>query len=257
MISWCILTFNRADTVAKAITQNFTSKGSFVDEIVWHDNGSKPEEKKLLEAFMGSLQEALPVTKIMAPKNLGVHVGYNRTFSTSRGDWILVTGCDRLMPKDWLLKMLQVLDADTSIHVVSLYTKHISKVPERLRGPEVSLGGHQVVEAMPFGARIFSRELLHAVGYLREDFGLYGPSDIEWAERAMRHCDRAGWKYVAMADEIADHLGDEGINPHSGADSKEYHEFKQREISDPSKLEKLEWCLKKNYPYYNPYSGEI
>lgn len=257
-LTWCLLTYNRADTVIRAISQNIKTCGgiSYIDDMVWHDNGSETLERSRIQTFLEGVF-SLHLTSILSPKNLGVDKGYNSTFGNSRAPWLLVTGCDRLMPEGWLAKMVDVVKHDPNTHCVSIYSQHVSKLTERLYGETYILNGHAVVEAMPFGARLFSRELLHEVGYLREDFGLYGPSDIEWASRCKKVCATKGWKTLVLVDEIAEHLGDEGINEHGGMDPKEYHAFKQQEARDPAKLERLEWCLTENYPYYNPFSGDI
>jgi hypothetical protein len=115
------------------------------------------------------------------------------------------------------------------------------------------IGGKEIVHAMPTGRRMFSKSLLKLTGYLREDFGLYGWEDVEWAHRAERVCDEKSLLYYVMPQLIADHLGTEGIKRYDGQDESEYHKFKQREANDPKKIKLMEQCRKDNWPYYNPY----
>jgi glycosyltransferase involved in cell wall biosynthesis len=249
-VSWALLTFNRSDTVTKCVPLMYSPE---MKEIVWCDNGSFEGEQYEIEVCLK--QSPIPVTKVLNPTNLGVDVGYNRAIALTQHDWIVITGCDRIFPEGWLEKAINVVKADPSVKVVSIYSQPISKLRERIRGDISTIGGERVQKAMPFGARLFHRELLKKAGYFRQDFGLYGWSDIEFSERQMRVCNENGWNYVAMLDVVAQHLGDEGINAHQGNDPKEYHEFKQREVRDPAKQAKLKWCRENNYPFYSPYGG--
>ena len=249
-ISWALLTFNRASTVEKAITQNMATAQYEWDEMVWVDNGSTEDNRCAINKVVSCSPS---LTKVLNYKNLGVDVGYNRAIALSKSDWILITGCDRLMFDGWLSKIAKILSENPNVKVLSIYSNHIEKLPERVRGPIFEMSGYKVCKAMPFGARIFHRDLLKKAGYFREDFGLYGYSDIEFAERQMRVCDENGWEYLAFTDEYAKHLGDEGCKSFNGYDPKSYWEFKQKELKDPKKQEVLNWSKKNKYPYYSPY----
>lgn len=250
-VTWALLTWNRAGTVIKAVPYCMENAGSKWGEMVWVDNGSLPNERG---AILASLErENEPLTVVMNHTNLGVDKGYNRAIALASCEWIVITGCDREMPKNWLKIMKEIISADPTVKVISVYAHHISKCPERRRGADFEIAGHKVCSAMPFGARIFHRDLLKKAGYFREDFGLYGWSDLEFAERQMRVCNENGWKYVALLDQYANHLGDEGSNEYKGCDPHEYWKFKQEQVKDPKKHEVLQRCKEEGYKYYSPW----
>lgn len=249
-ISWALLTFNRASTVEKAITQNMHSSQYDWDELIWVDNGSTEDNRLAIDSLF---DETMNVTKVFNPKNLGVDVGYNRAMALSKSDWILITGCDRLMFDGWLSKMVKVLSENPKVKVLSIYSHPIEKLSERKRGEVHERSSFKVCSAMPFGARIFHRDLLKAAGYFREDFGLYGYSDVEFAERQMRVCKEKGWEHLAFTELHATHLGDEGNSSYGGKDPEDYWKFKQAEVKDPKKQEVLNNCKANNYPYYSPF----
>jgi GT2 family glycosyltransferase len=256
-ISWALLTFNRADTVIKAVPDMFQKSGYPINELCWCDNGSSPADGGAIADCLSRDIPILNTVSILNSHNLGVDKGYNRAIAMTTGEWILITGCDRIMPDNWLKKMVDVINADPDVKVVSIYSQPIDKCRERVKGEKYELGGHSVQTAMPFGARIFHRDLLYAAGYFRQDFGLYGWSDVEFSERQMKVCNQKSWDYVVMLDVVAQHLGDEGNGVYKGLDPDEYWQFKKLEVKDPKKQEVLKFCREKNYPRFNPYSGEV
>lgn len=252
-VSWLILTYNRAEKVQRAITHNMTHAGEQWDEMVWVDNGSTDG----VRGFMSSLN---PAVSILHNRNLGVAPGYNRAMLLSSGDYMVITGCDMLMPKDWLKTFKDHLRAIPNTGVACIYSGPLSDLPERARkgaGPgqwvKETINGKEIIHAMPMGRRIYSRKLLQKIGYLREDFGLYGWEDCEWGHRAERVCDENGLLYYVIPGMVADHLGTEGVHAYDGKDESAYHLFKQRESNDPRKHELMRKCKEENYPYYNPY----
>jgi GT2 family glycosyltransferase len=256
-ISWALLTFNRAGTVLKAVPDMFQRAGYPIKELCWCDNGSQPVESAAIADMLVNRVPIADTTCILNPRNLGVDKGYNRAIAMTTGDWILITGCDRNFPQDWLRAMVEVIEGDPDVKVVSIYSHPIDQLRERIRGEKYVINGRKVQTAMPFGARIFHRDLLHEAGYFREDFGLYGWSDVEFSERQIRVCNEKGWDYVVLLDVVAEHLGDEGSNEYRGLDPKAYWEFKKKEVADVEKQKVLNWCRENKYPFYNPFSGDV
>lgn len=220
--------------------------------MVWVDNGSTDG----VRSFMQSLN---PDVAVLHNKNLGVAPGYNRGMAIAKGEYIVITGCDMLMPKDWLKTFKDYVKNVPETGIASMYSCTLDWVPERKRKAanndwnRETINGYPIIHALPIERRIFSRELLKDIGYLREDFGLYGWEDCEWAERAVRVCDNLGLLYYVIPDQIAEHLGTEATQPYDGKDEREYHNFKKQESADPKKQEVMTWCREHNYPYYNPF----
>lgn len=250
-ISWVVLTYNRADFVKQAMSHNFKNMGGYHDvELIWVDNGSTDGVHAVMRDFNPSIS-------VLHRENLGVAKGYNRGFALATGDYIVVTGCDMLMSPRWLDTFVQYVEKIPTTGIACMYHRRLHEVPERMRKGNAwkkeKRAGLDIIHAMPIERRIFKRDLLGKIGFLREDFGLYGWEDVEWGYRAERVCDELGLLYYVIPDMHPYHLGTEGMNAHDGNDDKEYHAFKQREARDIKKLELMEQCRAKNWPYYNPF----
>ena len=239
-ISWVILTYNRGEIVEKAIQHNFNNKGFDLDEIIWVDNGSTDNVCEVMKKFN-------PDISICHSKNLGVAKGYNRGFLLATGDWIVITGCDMLMPNNWLKTFVEHIEKIPNSDVIAMYSQPINKVSERVKGDAQIINGLRIIPGLPIGRRIMRRDVFEKVGFLREDFGLYGWEDVEWAER----CLARGLFCYNIPFQIPEHLGTEGIKPFDGMDAKAYHKFKQKETQNPKSLKLLQSCRENNYPYYN------
>lgn len=255
-VSWIILTYGRNRTVETAFIHNLADMGLYKDdvEIIWVDNGSP--DKKFLQL------DGACDTYVDFAENQGVAKGYNAGYRLATGEYVVITGCDRLMPDLWLNNLLWAADNIPNTGIVSVYSQPIEKVSERKRSEpypvkiEESHEEHTEIiqHALPFEARIISRELFNKIGYLREDFGLYSHEDCEWAYRAERVTKELGLRnYILPAMGIAEHLGTEGVKPFDGKDDEDYHAFKARECKDPWKEKLMSWCRERNWPYYNPY----
>lgn len=252
-ISWVILTMNRRPLVEQSVLHNLKTAGAPIDEIVWVDNGSTDSTPE----FMASIK---PDVSILHKENLGVSAGYNRGFALSSGSHIVLTGCDMLMPDGWLACFKKYFESIPETGVAAMYCVDIEKVPERKRGEPETVNGLPIHQAMPMGRRMMSREFLKGCGYLREDFGLYGWEDIEWAERAERYARDVGKRFYMIPGMIADHLGRDSwpeqlrLDPDAVQKDDAYFQWKQAQAKDPEKLALLEKCRSEKWPYYNPYA---
>ena len=239
-VSWVLLTWNRRETVQESIRHNFLNAGAEIDEVVYVDNGSTDWTPIMVQG------ELKPETQVLHNKNQGAAKGYNRAMSLATGDIIVITGCDMLMPDNWLRIFKEYLTAIPNTGAASMYQTHHDNVPERLKGEQTTLNGLPIVPAMPMGRKAFSRDFLRKVGYLREDFNLYGWEDVEWGHRCERVAKENGLINYVIPNKICRHLGKE-------QDTEEYKKWKQEQASDPRVLDLMKWCHDNNFPYYNPY----
>lgn len=224
-ISILFLTYDRLEILQKSILHNLKNTGEVPDEIIWVDNGSKKDVIK----FMTSID---PDVSILNNENLGVAKGYNRGLILSTGDLIIIPGTDTLLPKNWIK-----LFKENSVQGIACMNKELSNKTFQHNG---------------VGPKIISRSVFTDAGYLREDFGLYGGDDIEWGERVKAR----GLSCIAFPGKFR-HLGTEGISRMNkrSLETKEYHDFKFVEATQPEKLELLNHCRALNHPYYNPYEN--
>ena len=253
-ISLVVLTYNRAAIVQKAMYHNLANAGRPIDELVWIDNGSTDGTRLVMQAFE-------PAVTVLHKENLGVAKGYNRGYALASGEYVVLTGCDMLMPENWLLTFERYLDAIPNTGVACMFSQPIEKVRERIKGAACNVNGLPIQPALPIGRRIVRRELLvNQIGYLREDFGLYGWEDVEWAERAHKVCRELGLLTYSIPNQVPEHLWldfdlSDISKPVVGPDAG-YQQFKVREVADPSKQTLMEECRRRGYSYYNPFAGK-
>ncbi len=249
--SWIILTHNRAEIVRKSVEYNFVNMGESIHrdndlEIIWCDNGS--DEDGITEA----IEYFAPDVVIMNKGNLGVAKGYNRALALATGEYVVITGCDMLMPLNWLETFHQHITAIPGI--ACMYSRPLEEAPERARGGDYGewkieeRNGLTIAQGMPIGRRILSRELLREIGYFHEGLGLYGWDDVVWADRAERVCEDRGLMTYVIPDQICEHLG-------KTQDSPEYKAFKEAEAKDPEKQKVIAEYRRAGCPRVDPYGS--
>jgi len=225
------------------MVHNLKNAGYPIGELVWVDNGSTDGVREVMKKFG-------PAVSVLHDRNLGVAKGYNRAFALATGDWIVLTGCDMLMPDKWLEKMVEYTEAIPTTDVVAMFSVPFAACTERLIGEMNMCSAGNWQKAIPMGRRMMRRSVLSRAGYLREDFGLYGWEDVEWARR----CVAKGLNCYAIPGMVAEHLGTEGVKMFDGkGDSKDYHAFKQEQVKDPAKIALMHKCQVEGYPFYTPF----
>ncbi|VVB50611.1 Glycosyl transferase family 2 [uncultured archaeon] len=245
-ISWLILTLNRFEKSSIVIPHNRENAGYPVKELVWVDNGSTDG----IRDFMASLK---PNVSVLYDHNTGVARGYNTAMVMSTGDWMVITGNDMIMPDNWLGLFAKYIENIPNTHAVSMYHKPTDQCPERLRGERVVENGLELINAQAMGRRIYSRALLKKAGYLREDFGLYGWEDVEWAHRTERVCRENSWRTYVIPDLVPKTLEHfQGIETDK-YDNTVYVDFKRKEGDDPDKRKLFQWYYDNNTPYFSPF----
>lgn len=248
-VSLNLLTMGRSSAVIPTLARNLEQAGMPIDELVWCDNGSEWHEFSAIRDAIGAHREArgFAFTQIRHDRNQGVAAGYNRCAALSSSDLILITGCDRIMPQNWLVDLVSVM-AEPQMACACVYSSRSPDVAKRYVGAPFRFEHLDLVPALPFEARLFRRLLLHSAGYLREDFGLYGWEDVEWGHRVLRVCQEQGLQSVNVASMRIENLGNAG-HP----DPEAYQAFKNEQAKDPAKIKLVQKCQAENYPFYSPY----
>lgn len=245
-ISWIVLTYNRVKTVRKAITHNVERSGRKWDELIWCDNAST-------DGVRDFMRELSPDVSILNKENLGVAKGYNRAMALATGTHIVITGCDVIMPQNWLAKFAEGFEKISNLGVMSMYSERIEVTPERIRGDAFELHGMKLRPAMPIGRRMFRRDLLQTAGYFHEGFGLYGWEDVAWGHTAEKACRILDLVCYNLGDEICQHLGTEGNVGYDHKDEHEYWRWKKEQVNDPEKTELMKKLSSENWPGFFPY----
>lgn len=237
-VSWVILTHNRREVVDRCLEINLhrTIMSGAETELIWVDNYSDNPNKFLLESFYD--------IKIRNKENAGVARGYNQGFAMAKGAFIVITGCDRVMPMQWLHRMIDAFDKIPNMGCVSCYSEHDpTRYPTNQEIEQIN--GVQFMRALPFEARMFRRSMLTDVGYFHEGFGLYGWEDCHWGPRFVQVAKERDLICCTLPEFKAEHLG---VN-----DDPEYKAFKKKESGEPWKLELLQKLAKEGYPKFNPF----
>jgi GT2 family glycosyltransferase len=240
-ISWIILTHNRHDIVNKAFDHNYEMstrcKRHNELEIIWVDNGSG---KRFNFSFISKIQ-------IINDNNNGVSRGYNQGLVLATGDYILITGCDRLMPVNYLNRMTEAFEKIPNMACVSCYSQPEESIQDRyITHKQIEeINGVRFMQALPFEARMFKRSLLSDVGYFHEGFGLYGWEDCLWGPRMLNVAKEKGLICCTLPDFKAEHLGEQ--------DERDYQVFKDKQKYEPWKWELVQKLAKEGYPKFNPF----
>jgi GT2 family glycosyltransferase len=240
-ISIILVTFNRVAQVQDCVGKNLISGGINDYELVWVDNGSTDGCQNLPEFFKAD-------RIVLNRKNIGVSAGYNQALGLCRTDWIYLIGDRNLLPSGWLKTGVSIANSGL-VDSVCMYEVPPLALPDRwLPGPDIVVSGCRLKPALQNGSMIFRRSLLASAGYWREDMGMYGWNDIEWARRIANRNLRG----YAMVDHISSHLADDP-NDKTMVDGIPYRTWVNRERDHPSKQERLEACRIAGYPHFSPY----
>lgn len=249
-VSWVILTHNRAEIVERSFFHNSFNARYPAREVIWCDNGSNADQRKQLEFTFYHV-----ATKILNSDNLGAAKGYNRAMGLATSDYIVITGCDMLMPEGWLRTFMDYVTRIQNTGMAVMYSRPLAKCPERLRGPRQTINGLDIIPAFPVERRIFRRELLADFGYFPETFGLYGFDDLALAHRIEQVCKEKGLLSYLIPDQIPIHLDGEGVDTPKYGDSTEdkYHQMKHKEATDPAKRAEFARLRALNFPRFTPF----
>ena len=221
--------------------QTLMEAGDSDYELIWVDNGSTDGCQNLPSFFKAD-------RILLNSKNMGVSIGYNQALGLCRTDWIYLIGSRNLMPNGWL-KTGKSFAKSGLVDSVCMYEMSPMLLPDRwLPGAEIVISGLRLKPAIQNGAMIFRRSLLTSAGYWREDMGMYGWNDIEWARRIASRNLRG----YAVVDQLSPHLADDP-NDKTMVSGVPYRQWVNSERDHPSKQERLEACRIAGYPHFSPY----
>ncbi|MBI2845489.1 MAG: glycosyltransferase family 2 protein [Chloroflexi bacterium] len=209
-----IVNYNARDLLRDCLHSLFQSQGKFSFEVVVVDNASSDGSPAMLR------EEFPPVKLIAAPQNLGYSRANNLGLKQQKAEYYLLLNPDTVLPPSALEGMLdfmlahpqagiagpKLLLADGSLDLacrrsfptpqVSFYrmvglSKIFPNSPRFARYNLTYLDPDKVseVDSVVGAFMLIRREVLEEIGYLDEDFFLYG-EDLDLAYRAKAK----GWK---------------------------------------------------------------
>ena len=210
MVSVVLLTYNRLEYVKNSVKHNLANAGYPIDEVIWVDNGSDQD-------LLDYMRTVGATRQILHANNLGVAKGYNAGYKVARGTFIVKPGTDMIMPDNWLKDMIEGMNKKPNAGIISIYHQDISKLAERKPGEEED----GLIPAMALGSQMIRRGVFESVGYLPEEYGLYGWDDVKWDKKVRD----AGWETYYLANVKSKH------QEHLDATVyRDYNAFKKQEV---------------------------
>jgi glycosyltransferase involved in cell wall biosynthesis len=82
-VSLIVLTYNRADLVARTVPHNWSRAGTPPDELIWVDNGSTDNVRDVM-------RKVDPHVSVLNKQNVGIFKGYNRGILMASGDYVVI-----------------------------------------------------------------------------------------------------------------------------------------------------------------------
>ena len=241
-LSWCLLTFNRPQTVIECAQKTFSQDGHLIDEFLLCDNNS--ELNNYVQMIDGLPRQ--PDVIFKNRENYGVARGYNAMYRHTRADFIMINDGDKISPPGWIEKSLKLFEKRPDVMIISVEHEPLEKIKERWRSEVFNLEGHDVKILIPMGIRIFRRRFLDYCGYDPEQFGLARWEDVAWAYTIERVCREKNWLPISFVSDIATHCQLD--------ETQEYIEFKTRATHDQQSLANLDAHYKAGCPKFDPWS---
>lgn len=109
LISVVIPAFNEEKNIFACLDSLVAQKTAYIFEVIVVDNNSTDKTKEIAESFKGRLNLKIVPEKI---QSRGAARGCG--FAQARGEYILSTDADSVVPPDWVDKMTSALEQSTS-----------------------------------------------------------------------------------------------------------------------------------------------
>lgn len=188
-----MLSYNRFELLKQTIEHNRSNAGYPFDLYIW-DNGSTDLRVK---PFLNSLSGAKHV--MYDYENSGIARPFNlllRDIGANYDAFVFMAN-DILEPDNWLRDRVNYMKMIPNSGMVSIAVGN-HNYPSRMNNGMIIHPGHVI------GQFMISREVFDTIGYLREDFGLYGPIDNDYNIR----CEKMGYVNYYLPVVKAIHLDD-------------------------------------------------
>ncbi|WP_343668712.1 glycosyltransferase [Chitinophaga sp.] len=188
-----MLSYNRYELLQQTIEHNRNNAGHPFDLYIW-DNGSTDSR---VRSYLNSLSNVSGI--IFEAENVGIARPFNSILSViaNKYDAFIFMANDILEPDNWLRDRVNYMQTVLNSGMVSISVGD-HNYPSRMNNGMIIHPGHVI------GQFMISREVFDTIGYMREDFGLYGPIDNDYNVR----CERMGYVNYYLPAVKAIHLDD-------------------------------------------------
>jgi GT2 family glycosyltransferase len=222
IVSIIILSYNGEKVLKKCLESvlnlNFNKKDL---EVILVENNSQDKSLKIAEGYKR-------IKIIKNKSNLGFAAGNNIGINIAKGKYIVLLNNDATLERNWLKKLIPILEKDKKIGVIGGKIKYKNE-KTWFSGAKVYFGGfvrHNYLgdksgecDYVACAAVILKKSVLEKVGLFDESFFLYG----EDAELCMR-IKKAGYKIFYNPNAVSYHL----IEEKRMSSHEEYYEQRNR-----------------------------
>jgi GT2 family glycosyltransferase len=231
MVTITVVTWNRYELIEKCVGPAL--KGTDTEcELFWIDNGSTDER---IKNYMLDLN---PKWYQINSENLGYAPMHNQMFLRSNSDYLCMIDPDISLPYGWLRNLVECNKAIPNTGLAGLHCV------QGLPSPRMHSGKMIHPSNDIFGIKFFNRSVLNKVGYLCEDYGLYGVEDRDYNNRV----NLAGFFNYYVGGMRSIHEGEDG---EVKGDAYRDHKWKCLEIAYPKLIENTSKYNSDNY-YVGP-----
>ncbi len=218
-LSICIVNWNTRDYLYDCLRSIQKAKHSVNFEIIVVDNASSDDSASMLQLMFPKIK------KIINKDNLGYAMANNQAMRVAQGEYVLLLNPDTVVPDDVFDVLVEKMDADSSIGVISCQLRNMDGSIQRFcsglpnikdeifiqagfdrRYPNHIWAGHrslgyfdytleQDVEQPP-GTFLFTRKsVIQTIGGFDEQFPIFF-NDVDWCKQVIE----AGWRIVFTPD---------------------------------------------------------
>lgn len=189
-LSVLTVTMDRYDLLHYAV-EAMDKAGVPVRWLVW-DNGSA--DARVAECVKANLPEYFRENK----ENIGYAKAVNQLILRTKTRYMCILDPDIEMPGGWGRELIRANKAIPDSGITGVHCIEKLHPAQPVNGISVCLGD-------VFGAKFFSRDVVDKVGYLCEDYGLYGLEDRDYLVRVKM----AGLRSYYLAGLSSTHRGDD------------------------------------------------
>lgn len=205
-------TLDRPETIFQCLKLNLIRAGMGDYELLVWDNGSTDIRTSEIVKKMN------PAYHREYEANLGNAQAFNQLILRAKGEFIIDLGSDIILPPNWLKKWIDTYETIMQAEKIGSLAYHWGY---KEWATPVNINGAWVSPTLnPFGSMMFHRDLLKDVGYMCEDYGVYGLWDGDFHVRSSQ----AGCSHFYMPGDMSQHVGTDV------GQQSEYRQMKDRSL---------------------------
>lgn len=214
-VSVVIPVFNALDYAQKCVASIYNAESQIPYEIIVVDNGSN---KNVVDWLRNEAKKHDNFWYVSVSSNMGYARGINLGIKHARGQYLMLSNSDILATSNWLDLMVETMERDQSIAVLSPLTNYVGQGPQidhlaKNIGPEAREEHAAMIKHTPevqvvtnglvFFCVMVRRQVTTLLGGLSEEYGLGNYEDDDFCIRVRM----AGYKLAIARNAFVYHFG--------------------------------------------------